>query len=139
VYEIRAHSSYVISKTSLPEPDVAIARKPTGPEAPDAKTALLLIEVASSSLRKDRVIKNAIYAAAGVPEYWIVNINNSTVEVLTRPTKDGYQKCVVKKIGDVLKPLKVRPFALPVADIPWLRSGESDTPPVVKRKRSKRS
>ena len=139
-YEIRAHSSFVISQTSLPEPDVAVSWTPEGPLGPNPKTALLLIEVASSSLAKDRVIKNEIYAAAGVPEYWIVNVNASTVEVLTRPAKTGYQRCVVKKIGDVLRPTTVRSFALPVAEIPWLRPGETDEPLVPKkRKRAKRS
>jgi Uma2 family endonuclease len=140
VYEVRAHSSYVISKNSLPEPDVAVSWAPEGPLGPNAKTALLLVEVASTSLTKDRVIKNEIYAAAGVPEYWIVNVKASTVEVLTRPSKTGYQRTVVKTLGDVLRPTKLRSFALPVADIPWLRPGETDEPIVPKkRKRVKRS
>jgi len=51
------------------------------------RTALLLVEVAEWSLPQDRVTKRAIYAAAGVPEYWIVNLRDGWVEVLRAPDR----------------------------------------------------
>ncbi len=74
---------------SEPEPDVAIAR---GPEAqyrtrhPGPTDTLLLVESSASSLTRDRVDKARIYARAGVPEYWIVNIEERQIEVYTNPT-----------------------------------------------------
>ena len=47
--------------------------------------ALLLVEVAQWSLPQDRVTKRGIYGAAGVPEYWIVNLRDDRVEVLRAP------------------------------------------------------
>jgi Uma2 family endonuclease len=47
--------------------------------------ALLIVEVASSSLAQDRLTKSRIYAAAGVPEYWIVNLRDDALEVHRHP------------------------------------------------------
>jgi Uma2 family endonuclease len=51
--------------------------------SPDAhpRSALLVVEVAGESLRFDRYAKAAIYAAAGIPEYWIFDIEGRRVEV----------------------------------------------------------
>ena len=48
-------------------------------------TALLVVEVSDSSLKQDRLSKGAIYAAAGIPEYWIVNLRDEVVEVMRDP------------------------------------------------------
>ncbi len=52
--------------------------------------ALLAIEVADSSLRKDRSIKRDLYAASGIPEYWVVNLVDDVVEVYTDPREGRY-------------------------------------------------
>jgi Uma2 family endonuclease len=44
-----------------------------------------VIEVADTSLQQDRLTKAAIYAAAGIPAYWIVNLRDSVVEVMRDP------------------------------------------------------
>jgi len=116
-FDVRGHSPYIASDDSMPEPDVSISRRKNSIAHPDR--ALLLIEVSGSSLRKDRGIKTEIYAEAGVPEYWIVNIKTREVEVLTRPTATGYARRGVMRAGDILRPLNVPGGALRVSDIPW--------------------
>jgi len=85
---VRVQSSFRAGRYSMPEPDVAVV---PGHEADYNKahprTALLLVEVAEWSLPQDRVTKRAIYAAAGVPEYWIVNLRDGWVEVLRAPDR----------------------------------------------------
>jgi Uma2 family endonuclease len=49
------------------------------------ETALLVVEVADSSLQQDRLTKSAIYAAAAIPEYWIVNLRGRVLEVMRDP------------------------------------------------------
>lgn len=49
------------------------------------RTALLVVEVAGDSLAFDRQVKAALYARAGIPEYWIVNLAETTVEVHRDP------------------------------------------------------
>jgi Uma2 family endonuclease len=48
-------------------------------------TALLIVEVSASSLQHDRNVKGPIYARAGIPEYWIVDIAGRAVEVHKDP------------------------------------------------------
>ena len=75
-------------RDSEPEPDVALARGhfedyPARHPGPDE--VVLIVEVASSSLRKDR--KNlAVYAHAGIPVTWLVNMPDDTIEVHTGPS-----------------------------------------------------
>lgn len=58
-----------------------------------------MIEVADASLDRDR-LKAAMYAAAGVPEYWIVDLVNDTVEVHTQPGAQGYTAVAIKHRGE---------------------------------------
>ena len=85
---VRVQSSFRASRYSMPEPDVAVVpgHEPDYDKA-HPRTALLLVEVAEWSLPQDRITKRAIYAAAGVPEYWIVNLRDGWVEVLRAPDR----------------------------------------------------
>lgn len=122
-YEVRTHSPFAATDDSMPEPDVSVSPHRTDGKHPTQ--ALLLIEVAGSSVAKDRKIKNEIYAEAGVSEYWIVDLRKDTVEVLRDPSKTGYRRSRVLRAGDVLRPLKLRGVQFEVAKIPWLPREDS--------------
>lgn len=86
IYEVRVQLPLSLGGISEPEPDLAVVRADQGdPISAHPSTALLAIEVARESLRKDRELKAAIYARAGIPEYWIVNLAESCVEVYRDP------------------------------------------------------
>ncbi len=73
-----------ISPLSVPEPDVSIvAGDPDQGESqhPGAMETLLVVEVSDHSLKQDREYKLAKYAAAGIPEYWIVDLLNNRLEM----------------------------------------------------------
>ena len=55
------------------------------------------MEVADSSYRYDRQTKLPEYAAAGVPEYWIVNTGERQLEVYTQPEGNYYRQTVIEK------------------------------------------
>jgi Uma2 family endonuclease len=114
-FDVRSHSPFAASDDSMPEPDVSVSLRTDTDEHPAA--AFLLIEVSDSSLRKDRIIKTEIYAEAGVPEYWIVDVEHRAVEVLTQPTKTGYANMHRLEHG-ALRPLQLD-VALSVDEIPW--------------------
>lgn len=79
----------VPDETSLPEPDIAVV--PPGDHVIDhPHTALLIIEVAHTSLHVDIKIKPPLYSAAEVPEYWIVDVKGRRLERLTDPSGAGY-------------------------------------------------
>ncbi len=81
--------------------------------------ARLLVEVSDSSIRKDRLVKRALYAEVGVPEYWIIDITSGVpiVEIYTDPTPAGYATMTKHRDGDVLRPRHV-PIDIAVADLP---------------------
>jgi Uma2 family endonuclease len=77
---------------SEPEPDVALLPPRADFYAsanPQAADVFLLIEVADTTLEFDREVKGAMYAAAGIAEYWIVNLNDDCLEVYRQPTAAG--------------------------------------------------
>jgi Uma2 family endonuclease len=78
----------VPDRTSLPEPDVAVVERDDSCLA-HPRSALLVIEVAVSSLRTDTRIKPPLYAAARVPELWVVDVAARRVAVFTEPRDDG--------------------------------------------------
>lgn len=83
---------------SEPEPDLAVLdAEPSADEHP--RTALLVIEVAVSSLLVDRNVKAARYAQAGIPTYWLVDVRARAVEVRTLPGDDGYGACETYREG----------------------------------------
>ena len=87
--EVRVQAPFGASDVSEPEPDLAIV-SPGDYLNEHPGRALLLVEVADSSLQDDRRIKGPLYATAGVPEYWIVDVIARAVEVYRDPGADGY-------------------------------------------------
>jgi len=79
-------------------------------------TALLVIEVADSSLKQDRLTKAAIFAAARVPECWIVNLPDDCVEVRRNPDPSNrrYLDVAVARRGDVIDPVALPAVRVPV-------------------------
>ena len=74
---------------SEPEPDVVLIR-PGRAGKPGAEDVLLLVEVSDTTLDFDREIKRPRYAAAGIPEVWIVDLQGERVEVYREPGPEGY-------------------------------------------------
>ena len=118
-FEIRHAAPFAASEDSEPEPDLFVGRTPAAQRKGHPGEALLLVEVSSSSIRKDRSIKRALYAEVGVPEYWIIDLTKGVpvVEVYTEPTAAGYAKVATLRDGDILRPIHV-PIEIRVADLP---------------------
>ena len=114
-FDVRSHSPFAASDYSEPEPDVGVY--PQGPRDDHPSRAFLIVEVADSTQAKDRRIKAGIYAAAGVPEYWIVDLQHDRVEVLTDPDQDTYQQLRTLRRGEVLRPSALPGVELAVADV----------------------
>jgi Uma2 family endonuclease len=88
-WRVRVQSAITItSRASEPEPDVTVVRGPARRYArvhPRPQDIALLVEVAETTLHKDRTTKQRLYARARIPVYWIVNLIDSSVEVYTLP------------------------------------------------------
>jgi Uma2 family endonuclease len=99
---LRVQLPVQVAADSVPEPDLAIVDKPASPtHHPDS--ALLVVEVAQSSHAVDRGRKAGLYAGAGVPTYWLVDIPARAVEVRTDPGPAGYRTLRTFEPGDVLR------------------------------------
>jgi Uma2 family endonuclease len=119
-YFVGAQVPLDLGDLSEPQPDVAVypgrdtdylEQKPTH--------ALLVVEVSDSSLRYDRSPKASLYAKAGIAEYWIINLKDSTLEISRTPVAmpaqpygHGYKVVSSLKAKD-----KVSPLAAPAAQI----------------------
>jgi Uma2 family endonuclease len=84
----------VTTKDSEPEPDVAVVRgnrRQYFDHHPGPQDIASVIEVADSSLRRDRSLKKRIYAAAGISIYWIINLLDNQIEVYSEPSGPNEQ------------------------------------------------
>lgn len=82
----------VTTADSEPEPDVAVVRgqrRDCKGRHPGTEDIAMVVEVADTSLRRDRGPKRRIYARAGIPVYWIVNLTARRIEVYTVPMSAG--------------------------------------------------
>lgn len=86
---LRVTHPWAASDLSEPEPDLAVVPEANYRRAHPSE-ARLLVEVARSSRRKDLGIKASVYAAAGVPEYWVVDLAHGVLVRHTGPGPDGY-------------------------------------------------
>lgn len=84
--------------SAVPEPDLALVEA-YHPSHRHPRTALLAVEVAVSSQKKDRETKANMYAWAPVSTYWIVDVPAKTVEVRTEPGPKGYGRCEIYGLG----------------------------------------
>lgn len=109
-----------LSDLTEPQPDLTLARPRADFYAgahPRPEDILLLIEVAHSSLGYDREIKLPLYATAGIPEVWIVDVEGGVVEVYRDPSGGRFRVADTARAGDVLSASKVPAVSFPVARI----------------------
>ncbi len=105
------------SPYSRPEPDVALWPPVIGRRTVVPEHLLLAVEVSVSSLRIDRMVKAPIYAAAGIPEYWIINVGDEALERHTEPTAAGYARVDTLRRGDTVTLVALPDVTLAVADL----------------------
>ncbi|MGA7123964.1 MAG: Uma2 family endonuclease [Polyangiaceae bacterium] len=113
--DVHIQSPFAAPDESEPQPDVAVV--PGGDYLQEAPSkAWLIIEVAESSLARDRA-KAALYAAAGVTEYWIVNIPDARIEVYREPGPTSYARLTHHGRGERLALVAYPDVELVVADV----------------------
>ena len=84
----------LVDLNSEPEPDIAVVKRlgrQYRQHHPYPDDIFWVMEFSDSSLQKDMGVKSRLYAAAGIPEYWVVNVKTMEVTVWRSPSADGYQ------------------------------------------------
>ena len=85
-------------------PDLVLYREGVRGRVPEAGDALVVVEVADTSISYDRNVKLPLYARAGVPEAWLVHLRAGVVEVHSEPhTDDGYGAVKTYARGEVVR------------------------------------
>jgi len=98
---------------SAPEPDMAwVARRDYSEGRPAAADVLLVVEVAETSLSYDTGEKADLYAAAGIADYWVVNIPDRSIEVRRDPSGGRYRSLETFTGDDEVRPLAAPEIAL---------------------------
>ena len=117
---VRIQNPIRLGRYTEPQPDLVVARRRTDyytDRHPEADDVLLVIEVADSSLLYDQVEKAPRYAAAGIPEAWLVDVSGETVTVHTGPGSDGYTEERLLRRGEEVASVTVTELRLPVDEI----------------------
>jgi Uma2 family endonuclease len=113
---VRVQSPFAALELSEPEPDIAVV--PLGNyDAAHPDRAHLIIEVAESSLSRDRGVKQRLYAACEVPEYWIVNVVERRIEIHTEPANVAYTKVHLAEQGQSVHPSEFPDVEVQVANL----------------------
>lgn len=125
-YVVRSQDPITLSAVnSEPEPDLVLAQAQPDDYAsrhPGAADIALVVEIADSSLTFDRTTKASLYAAAGIPEYWIVNLVDDWVEVYREPRtfadRSGeYRQREIGRADDYVTPTHMPGCHLAVSEI----------------------
>lgn len=105
---------------SEPEPDFMLLKPEPSfykTRHPQADDVLLLAEIADTSLDFDRNQKMRLYATHHIPEYWLLNLNSSSLEVYRQPQPGGYAEKTVLHRGDTVQLVSLEHIRINVADI----------------------
>ncbi|MEX2306736.1 MAG: Uma2 family endonuclease [Pirellulales bacterium] len=106
-YKIAIQGTLNVSEGQVYDPDVMLLRrradgyKSNLPESPDV---LLIIEAAESSLPHDQKVKLPVYAAAGIPEYWIADLEREAFIIHRDPEGANYRTIQIRQGDDVVSP-----------------------------------
>ena len=105
---------------SEPEPDIALLKPREdfyAQSLPTPADVLLIIEVADASVNLDRRVKLPLYARAGIPEVWLVNLPEDRVESHSEPVNGAYQSIRMARRGEAVSSESIRPLILNTDDI----------------------
>jgi Uma2 family endonuclease len=108
-----------LPRDTEPQPDIVLLRPRADryTRAPAlAEDILLLVEVADTSYRYDRGVKLPLYARAGVPEVWIVDLTHDVVEVHRQPGPCGYGALELVGPGGAAAPVALPDIVVAVDD-----------------------
>ena len=117
-YEVRSENPFALDETSQPQPDVSVVPG-TIRDYTDAhpNQALLLVEVSDSTLSHDRGRKLVAYARNGMPEYWILDLKASRLEVYRDPSDSEYLSKSVFSSEETISPLHAPDSVISVVDL----------------------
>ncbi|UVO54747.1 Uma2 family endonuclease [Sphingomonas sp. SUN039] len=102
LFEVLSEVSVQLSDNTMPEPDISVTSY-TGNDPVPLDQLALVVEVSDTTLAIDLGRKRSLYARAGVPEYWVVDVEQGTIHQNWGPSGDEYRE------------MRIVPFGQPIA------------------------
>ena len=117
-FDVRSQLPLAIDDESEPEPDIAVVvGVPRDYRDNHPSTALLIVEVADSSLQFDRTRKLVLYARNGIEDYWILNLDARALEVYRMPQGKDYRDRRVFDSSEKIAPLHAERRSVHVSEL----------------------
>ena len=118
-HRARSQHPLHVSDDTEPQPDVAVVESadPRAYLAEHPRSALLVIEVAQASLKRDLNVKPGLYARAGVREYWVESLVDETLHVFRDPAGDEYRTRLTLRRGDKVSLVALPDVEMEVSDL----------------------
>jgi Uma2 family endonuclease len=123
-YVVRIQTGFITGLDTNPGPDLAVVVGSPRDLVQTPRTAVLIVEVSDTSLAMDTGAKVHIYAAAGVPEYWVIDVNDPRLLVYRDPVTDAtaprghrYASTFTLTAADTVSPTAMSTAVIRVADL----------------------
>lgn len=117
-FRTRCQQPIRLSESSEPMPDVSIVREKNYKSGlPTPEDTCLIIEVSNTSLKEDIGRKKLMYAAAGIPEYWVVDLNARVLHVFARPKGGDYLDHCIHEEKETVQSITLKPLKFKVAEL----------------------
>lgn len=110
--EVLSEVSVAMPPHGMPKPDLVVTSEPRGDGPVPLASVALLVEVADTSLDHDLGSKSAIYAANGVSEYWVFDVEGGVIHQLWLPSNGSYTQRRQMGMGDRIKAMTLEGLAV---------------------------
>lgn len=102
---------------SMPDPDIMLTTEPRGVRAVPLASVALVIEVSDTSIKQDLGSKLSLYAAAGIPEYWVADVNARTIHQMWTPEGNGYAQRIEIAFGEAVTIKMIADLSIETANL----------------------
>lgn len=107
-----ASGSVLLGDHAMPQPDIVLTSEPRGEGPIPLQSVALLVEVSASTLQDDLGRKAQLYAAAGVPEYWVVDGEAKVIHQMWAPEGEAYAQRRAVAFGERIEAVAVAGLGL---------------------------
>ena len=104
---VATEQSVVIPPNSEPEPDIILTSEPRGHGGIPVASVALLVEIADTTREFDLLAKAPLYAGAGIPEYWVADVNARVIHQMWAPAGEAYVERREVAFGEVVEAVTI--------------------------------
>jgi Uma2 family endonuclease len=111
-FHVGADIGVFLEETTMRAPDISVVKKTARPGFLDVSDLVMAIEISATTLDEDLTRKGRQYAANGIPEYWVVDLEGRSVHVHRDPGSEDYGQIHIVPWTEAVTPLCAPEFAI---------------------------